>query len=500
MAINLSAFAGAGAQFFDDNGDPLAGGLLYTYASGTTTPIVTYTTVLGTTNNTNPIVLDAGGRTPNEIWVNGGVLYKFKLTTSLGVLIGEYDNIPAIDDPTVFNNLITVTGTNTLVGTSVPPITGYTTGATYSFIPPNTNTGAVTIDIDGFGAKEILYDSSTSLSAGALSAGKFAVIEYDGTRFQLVNSFTTGQIADGSITVAKLAADTTQDVASATTIDLTALSPATRNIRITGNTGPIGTFTVAAGYTYFVEFSGTPTITNSASIVTNTGADIVVVAGFSCMIRSTAANTVEILSGIIAPTQASTDSSTKVATTAFVTAAPGSSLVLIQAQTASASAAIDFTTGIGSTYDEYLVVFSNVVPATDDAQITLQVSEDGGSTWKTTSGDYGVAYNVGTEGAINTAVGSAATTAIPLTFSTSSTASTGGTSGEVKFFKPSGTVAHKHFVFDSYFARTSSAQNGRVTGAGRYKATVNAINAIRFIETAGNIASGGFYLYGVKKS
>lgn len=295
MAINLSAFAGAGAQFFDDNGDPLSGGLLYVYAAGTTTPVTTYTTVLGTVNNTNPIVLDAAGRTPNEIWVNGGVLYKFTLRTSLGVLIGTYDNIPAIDDPTVFNNLITVTGTNTLTGTSVPPISGYVTGATYSFIPLNTNTGAVTIDIDLLGAKEITYDQSTSLSAGALQAGKMALIEYDGTRFQLVNSFVTGQIPDGSITVAKLAADTRSDVASATTISLTALSPATRNIRITGSTGPIGTFTVAAGFDYFVVFSGAPTITNSASIVTNTNADIIVNPGDSCIIRSTAANVVEIL-------------------------------------------------------------------------------------------------------------------------------------------------------------------------------------------------------------
>lgn len=285
MAINLSAFAGAGAQFFDDNGDPLAGGLLYTYAAGTTTPIVTYTTQLGTVNNTNPIVLDAAGRTPYEIWVNGGVLYKFKLTDSLGVLIGEYDNIPAIDDPTVFNNLITVTGTNTLIGTSVPPITGYVAGATYSFVPVNTNTGAVTIDIDGFGAKEILFNSSDTLASGAIQAGKIALIEYDGTRFQLVNS----------VDITQIAADTRIDVTCAATIDLTANAPDTRNIRITGSTGPITAFTVSSGLNYYVVFSGTPTITNNAAIVTNTGTNIDVTAGDSCIIRATADNTVELL-------------------------------------------------------------------------------------------------------------------------------------------------------------------------------------------------------------
>lgn len=285
MAINLSAFAGAGAQFFDDNGDPLAGGFLYTFAAGTTTPIVTYTTQLGDVNNTNPIVLDAGGRTPYEIWVNGGVLYKFRLTDSAGVLIGDYDNIPAIDDPTVFNNLITVTGTNTLIGTSVPPITGYVAGATYSFIPINSNTGAVTIDIDGFGSKEILFNSSATLSPGALQAGKIAVIEYDGTRFQLVNS----------VDITQIASDTRIDVTCAATINLTSSAPSNRNIRITGSTGPITGFTIGTGLLYYVSFSGTPTITNNSAIVTNTGTDIEVTAGDSCIIRSTAANTVEIL-------------------------------------------------------------------------------------------------------------------------------------------------------------------------------------------------------------
>ena len=205
MAINISYFAGAGAQFFDSNGTPLVGGLLYVYSAGTTTPVATFTTVAGTVNNTNPIVLDAGGRTPNEIWLNGGVLYKFILKTSIGVTIGTYDNIPAVNDPTVFNNIITVTGTNTLLGTSTPPITAYFLGQTLSFVPVNSNTGATTIDVSGLGAREITFDASTSLSPGAIQAGKVALLEYDGVRFQLVNSITAAQIPDGSITSQKIA-------------------------------------------------------------------------------------------------------------------------------------------------------------------------------------------------------------------------------------------------------------------------------------------------------
>ena len=213
MAYNLSAFAGAGAQFFDSNGVPLAGGLLYVYTAGTTTPATTWTTNAGTSANTNPIVLNAAGRTPFEIWLNSGVTYKFALYTSTNVLIGTYDNIPAIDDPTVFNNLITVTGTNTLIGTSVPPYTAYVAGMTLSFIPVNTNSGAVTLDLDGLGAKNIFVGSSTALSSGDLVAGRIAQIQYDGTRFQLYqssladNSVTTAKIVDLNVTTAKLAAN-----------------------------------------------------------------------------------------------------------------------------------------------------------------------------------------------------------------------------------------------------------------------------------------------------
>ena len=93
MAVSLSQYAGAGAQFFDNNGNPLAGGLIYTYAAGTTTPAATYTTYTGGTANANPIVLDSAGRTPAQIWLTSGSSYKFVLQTSLGVTIKTDDNI-----------------------------------------------------------------------------------------------------------------------------------------------------------------------------------------------------------------------------------------------------------------------------------------------------------------------------------------------------------------------------------------------------------------------
>jgi hypothetical protein len=94
MAVALSPIGGAGAQFFDNNGNPLSGGKLYTYEAGTTTPAATFTSLAGTTAHTNPIILDSAGRVPGgEIWLTLPDFYKFVLRTSTEVLLGTWDNI-----------------------------------------------------------------------------------------------------------------------------------------------------------------------------------------------------------------------------------------------------------------------------------------------------------------------------------------------------------------------------------------------------------------------
>ena len=94
MTVNLSLFAGAGAQFFDNNGVPLSGGLIYSYLAGTTTPAVTYTSSTGLIAQSNPIILNAAGRVAaGEIWLTEATTYKFILHTSANVLIASYDNI-----------------------------------------------------------------------------------------------------------------------------------------------------------------------------------------------------------------------------------------------------------------------------------------------------------------------------------------------------------------------------------------------------------------------
>lgn len=95
MAVNLSPI-GNGQQFFDNNGVPLSGGLVYTYQAGSSTALTSYTDINGTTPNSNPIILDASGRFPNEVWLTYGFNYKFVVQTSSATTIGTYDNIYGI--------------------------------------------------------------------------------------------------------------------------------------------------------------------------------------------------------------------------------------------------------------------------------------------------------------------------------------------------------------------------------------------------------------------
>jgi len=148
MTVFLSPLAGAGQQFLDNSGNPLTGGLLYTYAAGTTTPQTTYTTINGTTAHANPIVLDAAGRLESEVWLTGEVAYKMILRDSAGGLLGTYDDIYGINDVSATGvPWAEVTGTpTTLAGYGITNgLTAATAAATYAPIASPTFTGTVTI-------------------------------------------------------------------------------------------------------------------------------------------------------------------------------------------------------------------------------------------------------------------------------------------------------------------------------------------------------------------
>lgn len=126
-SYTISPIWGAGAQLFDNSGNVLTGGKIYTYYAGSTTPLTTYTNPTGTIANTNPIIANAAGRLTNEIWFPVSGAYKFVLKDANDVLIATYDNIPTTPQPPVVNDASSVAYEPVYEVTAG----GFTVGATY---------------------------------------------------------------------------------------------------------------------------------------------------------------------------------------------------------------------------------------------------------------------------------------------------------------------------------------------------------------------------------
>ena len=189
--------------------------------------------------------------------------------------------------------------------------------------------------------------------------------------------------------------------------------------------------------------------------------------------------------------------------TSFDNAASNATLVLLSTQTASASATISFTTGLDSTYDEYIFKFIDIHPATDDVGFQFNMSTDGGSNYNVTKTT--TAFQVNHDEA-DTATSLAYYSSVDLAQSTAFQFLTGGTgngadeslSGMVTLFNPSSTTFVKHFVTNTNeYGASNGSNNYYMAGYGN---TTSAVNAVRFQFSSGNIDDGIIKLYGVKKS
>ena len=141
-------------QFFTAAGIPLVGGKLYTYASGTTVPLATYTDDTGVFANTNPIILDSRGEA--NVWL-GPSRYTFVLDDA--------------DD----NLIWTVDGVGTIQGVQNPVLVA-AAGQTVFTVPQYGLGGYLMVIVDGL-VKEYNVDytesSTTSITfATGLTAGQ----------------------------------------------------------------------------------------------------------------------------------------------------------------------------------------------------------------------------------------------------------------------------------------------------------------------------------------
>jgi len=177
----------------------------------------------------------------------------------------------------------------------------------------------------------------------------------------------------------------------------------------------------------------------------------------------------------------------------------GGGLNLISTQTASGSATISFTSGIDSTYKEYVFKFINIHPAAAE-HFQFQASTDTGSNYGVTLTStyfHATQNEAGNSTSLSYVAGKdlAQSTSFLRLMDSTSTANDESGSGTLFLFSPSNTTFVKHFI-----SRTSQAATGAKDGyVAGYFNTTSAIDAIQFKMSSGNIDSGVIKMYGISK-
>lgn len=223
-------------QWLDNNGRPLAGGRLYAYLAGTTTPTPTWRDAGFGILNTNPVVLDSAGY--SMVWLNPAAVYKFRMTNRWGVQQWTVDNVsgnllcapsgggptepsgpPTIisitpnSGPVAGGNQVTITGTNFDIsatvafnGTSATNVGVLSLTTLMATVPPgNPGTVSVTVTVNGqpvtlanaytYGA----LPTVTTISPVTGSTG--TVVTITGTNFSSGAAVTFGGIPATAVTV-----------------------------------------------------------------------------------------------------------------------------------------------------------------------------------------------------------------------------------------------------------------------------------------------------------
>ena len=189
------------------------------------------------------------------------------------------------------------------------------------------------------------------------------------------------------------------------------------------------------------------------------------------------------------------------AITALPASVRGGAWTLLSTTTASSSANLAITSGIDSTYNEYIFKFINIHPATDDVFFQFNGSDDTSShsynITKTTT-NFSAEHNEGDSTAqVGYVTGDdlAQGTGYQRLFNGVGNDNDGSLSGELYLFNPSSTTYVTHFMARVGGHRHSSAAlDSYVSG---YFNTTAAITALNFQMSSGNIDSGVIKLYGV---
>ena len=264
-------------------------------------------------------------------------------------------------------------------------------------------------------------------------------------------------------------------VASAATADIGA---ANRNrIQITGTT-TITSFGTTANCLKVVRFAGVLTLTHNGTSLILPGAAN----------RTTAAGDVGIYMS---------DASGNWREISYATASGPNGLVKLATLTASNSASLADTTSLTGAYKNYLIVVTNVLPATNGTTLLMQFSTNGGSSYDSGANYTNSTYYINQASVAGSAC-SAGANSIQMNLSASlSNAAPNNFNAALTLLNVTASSGYKHISSRASY-NSSAGYLTFETNAGVYSGSVSAINAVRFSMASGNIASGTIEIYGMK--
>ena len=175
-----------------------------------------------------------------------------------------------------------------------------------------------------------------------------------------------------------------------------------------------------------------------------------------------------------------------------------SGLVFLASATASASATIDFTSGLSTLYEDYEFHIFNALPATDNDDLYLRVGTGVGPTYQTASYFWSAMAVDSTATEYNVAGENAAFVSLSGGGLVLNTAGEIGYNGVVRCFNPMSATVKKAFSYSGTLYGGNPDRLYTVRGGGAWQST-SAVTAFRFLYSLGNVTSGRFFMYGVQK-
>ena len=176
--------------------------------------------------------------------------------------------------------------------------------------------------------------------------------------------------------------------------------------------------------------------------------------------------------------------------------AGGGSLIYLSTVTASNSSTVSIETTFDSTYENYVLIVSNLRGTVANAELRIRFKLSGGYS----SADY--FYHTTRLISTSAAYGAEATGSASSLLAGSNIAATATNSGQGNFYihNPASTTSYKaiYGTFVSGFDNNDAARTTNLYGANN--TDTSALTGIRFLMSTGNISAGTFRLYGIKNS